>query len=154
MLGKLLDGINEHVTIKGGRDRETRAPGNPPSHSHICQPGRFCVQTGTHTHSHTVAPPWATVDWTRGRQLIQAGEGSLLWEFGVKGSKEQHRQTCLRLDHHLGVSVVPSSACPIDKATERASLPREKSKELTTERNTDQEMGRTFPGVRLNSWFL
>lgn len=52
MLGKPLDGISEHVTLKGGRGRETRAAGDSTSHSHI---GLLCADR----HSLMVPPPQA-----------------------------------------------------------------------------------------------
>lgn len=155
MLGRLLDRINEQVTVKGGRGRETRVPGDPSSHSHICQlavsPCRQAHTLMLTHHSPTADYHW--LDW--GKASIQAEGGSLLWEFGVKGSKVQPRRRRVwgwiitRV-----VSVVPGSACPLEKAAERASLPWKKSEELTTERNTDQEIGRTFSGVWPNYWFL
>lgn len=56
MLGKPLDGINEHVTLKEGRGRETRAPGDSTSHNHIGQPG-LLLCADMHTHSHLLMPP-------------------------------------------------------------------------------------------------
>ena len=140
LIRELPNGVDECVTPKKRqRDKGTWRGCHqlsPPAHSRICQPG-LLPRADMHPHSCALTAPHP------GPQLVRLGVGSgcrpgqgplseNLELRGPRSDRDRHRRA-LRLGLYLG-DVSGLRLCLLHRAARRASRPREKNEEQTTEK--------------------